>query len=247
MQFDRANATLLATPADIEAIASHVAADGATIPEAWIEGGLGDVETGLDPTATGIAEVVSKPDRSVVIERFDGDLVTLLFVAWDRTGRATISQGASEELLAVTATDLRLLPALLAQALRLRPGTEAPAEAPRHTTVSAIEQILGNGQPAGNGASAGNPNTNGAHTGDELDAAVGEVRHAWRATGSWSGREADRSVTLLSATGGGLWEVSVEAPDSGPVEPTTPVVLRPVGFDTAMVAVGDVVTGRTAA
>ena len=126
MHFDANRATLVASPSEMDALVDHVAEHGADSPiELWIDGGLTNYsgkeggDSVLHPTVMGIAEVLGQPLRSVIIERFDGQIAVPMFVALDGRGRATITEGLGPDSLAVIATDLTLLPTLLSQSLRL--------------------------------------------------------------------------------------------------------------------------------
>ena len=240
--FDRNRATLVASPDDLNALAAHLTATAAdaggstpAVPPGWVEGGLA-VDGRIDPTVAGIVEIVDRPCRSVVLERFDGRIVDLLFVAWDRSGRVVMMDGAGGDRLAITATQFDLLPALLAQAVRLHPRSRPGSAAPIVTTAGAVEAAMTGGEGGGAATAAGH---GGAAT------VLGSLRHAWRVTGSWTGRTSDRSLTVLAAADEGLWVVEHGATEPGSTAGTdTPVRLSPITPAEITRLLGDVVTGR---
>lgn len=226
MQFDRNRSTLTATQQQVDELAQHVASSGTIKPE-WSEAGLTSRTTNeLEPTVAGIVQILGNPTRSVVIEQFDGALVELLFIAWDSNGRATITSGGPDDVLVSTATEIGLLPSLLAQRLRMG-SSEAADGGPLETTAGMFEAALAQ--------------TAEAATNDRLGQVLSALRHGWRASGSWPHQDTDRSVTVFSAGEFGLWKV--DRPLST-MSPDTPVTLEPIDQKTAIALLGDVITGR---
>ncbi len=223
MLFDPIRATLVATDDELEDLAARA--------------GRGDES--LHPTVAGIVVVLGAPARSVVIERFERGLVAPLFVAFDRQGRAVVTDGAGDvagkAALSMTATHLELLPALLSQALRLHTGLPAAGRHPLAATAGQIEAAMAGGEAAG-------------VTEPGLAAVLAEMTHGWRASGCWAEAEIDRSVTVMSAGDKGLWHVDRGTADLGPVPigPDDRLDLRPVTVAEARALLGDVVTGRRA-
>lgn len=246
MYFDRNRATLVASPDDLAALASHLTVTGADdgrpsppVPEAWVDGNIAD-DGRIDPTVAGIVEIVDRPRRSVVLERFDGRVVDLTFVAWDRAGRVVMMDGAGGDRLAITATQFDLLPALLTQAVRLHPRSNPGSGPPIVTTAGAVELAMAGGAPAKSDGAGGD-----GGPASHLATVLGSLRHAWRVTGNWHGRPSDRSLTVLAAADEGLWVVEHGAADAGSTPgPTTPVRLTPITPAEITRLLGDVVTGR---
>jgi len=224
MLFDPIRATLVATDDELAELAARQA-DG------------GEVH----PTVAGIVALLASPRRSVAIERFDHGLVTPLFVAFDERGRAVLTEGAGDDGLAMTATHLELLPALLSQALRLHAGLPGGDRRELVATAAQIEAALA-------GAGGGDAEAPDLPAGDdpELSAVLAAMTHGWRASASWAGAGIDRSATVMSAGDRGLWHVDRGPADHGPapIGPDDRVTLRPVTVAEARALLGDVVTGR---
>lgn len=229
MLFDPIRATLVATDDELVDLTARA--------------GRGDES--LHPTVAGIMAVLGAPARSVVIERFDRGLVAPLFVAFDRQGRAVVTEGAGDvggkAALSMTATHVELLPALLSQALRLHAGLPAASRHPLAATAGQIEAAMAGGAVAGVAGVAGV-----AEPG--LAAVLAAMTHGWRASGCWAEAEIDRSVTVMSAGDEGLWHVDRGAADLGPVPigPDDRLDLRPVTVAEARALLGGVITGRRA-
>lgn len=235
MHFDANRATLVGSTEEIDALVAHVSEHGADSPtEEWVEGGLANQSAAeadqvvLNPTVLGIAEVLGNPKRSVVIERFDGQLVVLSFVAFDESGRTTITEGLGPDELAIIATELTLLPGLLAQQVRL--GASQSKDVNRealNTTAGVIESIFTGETPEGS---------------DELGDVLNSFSHAWRASGSWLGAPTDASLTVLDTGAAGRWVAVPESKEQ--TDETTKVELRQADRGEIMKLLGDVVTGR---
>ena len=252
MYFDRNNATLLASADDLTKLAEFSAASSGAIPADWSEV---NVATGdqLDPTVAGIVDIMNRPLRSIALERFDGESVDVMFIAWDRAGRATMANGVGQDSLSITATQFDLLPALLTQAVRLNPATAPAVRRPITTTAGVVQQAITGanvaGEPAAGQAAASEPvasDANGDASPDQdLVAVLGAIRHAWRASGSWQGKTTDASMTVLSAGDEGLWVVSHDASTPGSqANADTVVQLEPCNPRDISRLLGDVVTGR---
>lgn len=210
-------------------------------PELLAEWGEANMMLGdrLHPTIVGMVGVLSRPTRSVLVERFSRNLVIPLFVAWDDRGRATLTDGIPGGDLLVEATSFDLLPPLLLHTLHVHRGIPAPDRQPVTTNAARLEQILGGEAPdAGGGGEA---------AADPLAPILADLRFAWRASGSWPGEEVDTSVTALSAGATGLWTVTHDAQDRAePPSPDTEVTLTPSNAAELAAKLGDVVTGRVA-
>lgn len=244
MLFDPITATLVATDDELAELTDRA----------------GGGEEGLHPTVAGIVGVLAAPARSVVIERFDGGVVAPLFVAFDQRGRAVLTEGAGgagdaagaaagQPALAMTATHLELLPALLSQALRLHAGLPAPSRPALTATAGQIEAALAVPAPTLPAPAPGAERVEAGGTEvaePRLVEVLGTMTHGWRASGCWGRGETDRSVTVMSCGPHGLWHVDRGPGDHGPVPigPDDRVDLRPVTVAEARVLLGDVVTGR---
>lgn len=242
MYFDKSRATIIGTPTEIDSLAAYsLTHTEGPLEQEWIDGGLAkvagsDQQRSLDPTVAGILEVSAQPIRSVIIERFDGEIVTVSFVSWDSHGRVVMTEGAGEELLALTATEMSLLPSLLAQSLRLSAATIRGVGDPVEVTAAQIDAMF-----TGQAHETGSENSNAEHTG--IEDVLDSFRHAWRASGSWTGEETDTSLTVFSAGEQGLWRVN--RPD-GERSPDMLIGIEPIDRQIAIDALGDVVTGRLA-
>ena len=236
MYFDRNNATLLASADELTKLAEFSASGSDVPPSDWQEMHVASGQK-LDPTVTGIIEIMNRPLRSIALERFDGESVDVMFVAWDRAGRATMANGIGQDSLSITATQFDLLPALLTQAVRLNPTMVTAARPPMVTTAGVVQQAIAGGDlPGADGSAASN---------QDLVAVLGSIRHAWRASGSWQGKTTDTSMTVLSAGDEGLWVVTHEASAPGSqASADTVVELRPCSPADISRLLGDVVTGR---
>ena len=238
MYFDRNNATLLASADDLTKLAEFSAADSGAIPADWQEVNVAAGDR-LDPTVAGIVEIMNRPLRSIALERFDGESVDVMFIAWDRAGRATMANGIGQDSLSITATQFDLLPALLTQAVRLNPSTAPAVRQPITTTAGVVQQAIAGG-PGVDG-----PLVDGETSDEDLVAVLGALRHAWRASGSWQGKATDASITVLSAGDEGLWAVSHDASTPGSqANADTVVRLEPCNPSDISRLLGDVVTGR---
>jgi hypothetical protein len=241
MYFDRNRATLVAGSQQLAELAAHVVggeppADGL---QPWRDANLmaGD---SLDPTVAGLVELLERPVRSVMLEQFDGDLVAVTFVAFDRAGRATIMSGVGDDLLSLTATRFDLLPAMLTQILRLNPDPELAARVPVETTAGAIESVLRGNQATADPQAISDPE---ATSGPEQ--VLGSFRYAWRASGCWQAKQTDTSVTVFQAGPLGLWTVAHDAQTpAATATPDTAVRLEPSSATDITRLLGDVVTGR---
>lgn len=186
---------------------------------------LRDLSTGtrLDERAAQIVRDAVAPHRGVVIEHLAADAAAAIRIGWTSDGGATISTG--DAVVTITGTRLDRLPTLLAQLLRLehRPGDRGRAEL--SITAGDLDDAL-------SGRSPGTP-------------VAGSVDGAWRATGGWIGRPADRSVTVLDGGDDGLWTCASDTDRSDDTDRAVSVHLRPVTPDEALALLGDVVTGRT--
>ncbi len=253
MFFTRSRATLVATADELEALAAFAASvetDEPTAPPLdWFDAGLflldtSDSNTGartpppLDPMARGIIEVLARPLRSVVLERFADGVAELTWVNWDRRGRATMADGVGDGAIAVTATDMNILPALMTQAVQLSVGMPAASGAPITTTAGVIEGLLAGDEQTDLSSLRADPN---------LVVILASIRNAWRASGSWFGQTTDTSVTVFFAGNEGFWVVDQDssAPGSSPT-PETEVRLLPASATDVSRLLGDVVTGRKA-
>jgi hypothetical protein len=151
MFIDRNRAMLLASSEGLDALAARVAADGATPPDPqWFDAGIlrpaGGGEAAspeLEPMVAGIVELVTRPTRSVVLERFADGNGEVTFVNWDTRGRVAVIEGAGEGLVSIVATDLKLLPGRMIHAVGLRTGAPASDRPALTTTAAAIEAVLG--------------------------------------------------------------------------------------------------------
>ncbi len=249
MQFDPIRATLVATDDELAELAAPKTEAGDGVQ--------------LHPTAAGIVALLASPCRSVAIERFDRGLVSPLFVAFDERGRAVLTEGAGHDRLAMTATHLELLPALLSQALRLHAGLSAGDRQEVTATAAQIQAALAgaegaearhdtgaaDAEPGPAGQAAAGPEPTGSLAAAEQDraAVLGAMTHGWRASASWAGADIDRSVTVMSAGDRGLWHVDRGPADHAPlpIGPDDRVTLRPVTAAQARSLLGDVVTGHT--
>jgi hypothetical protein len=248
MYFDRNRATLVAGPQELAELAAHVIggespADGL---QSWRDANVmaGD---SVDPTVAGLVALLERPVRSVMLEQFDGSLVTVTFVAFDRAGRATIMSGVGDDLLSVTATRFDLLPAMLTQILRLNPDPELGARAPVVTTAGVVDAVLQGNDPS----AVGNQPPSPAPVGSGAEAAcgpaevLGSFRYGWRASGCWQAKQTDASITVMQAGPLGLWTVAHDAQTPGTTPtPETEVRLEPSTMADATSLLGDVVTGR---
>lgn len=238
MYFDQNRATLIAQSGDLDELAEFLASPTEQLPEDWIEGGLaihnpGNTQALLNPTVVGIVEIMAAPVRSIVIERFDGQLVTLTFVAFDRRGRATVTEGVGPSEVSVTATDLSLLPALLAQSVRLGANSVAGEPPAIPTTVGVLEHIFSESTEPTNVSD------------DRLRELLGSVQFAWRASGSWPDSDVDSSITVVACGELGLWSVAAESPSEDEPSPAMPITLTPTNRKLVLEKLGDVVTGRS--
>lgn len=247
MYFDKSNATLLASADDLDQLTEYLATSADTrdslaidIAE-WEEANIADAGM-IYPTVAGIVEIMHRPARSIAIERFDGELVDISFVAWDRKGRAVTTQGVGGDSLAMTATHFELLPALLSQTVRLNPKSTQDNRAPLLTTAKAVDQAL-KAKPATQAKDSG------GSLDDETVSApldiLGSFVHSWRATGSWQARTADISLTVIDAGAKGLWRIERDSVEPG-TQPTPEMEVRLIPCTGHQVTskLGDVVTGR---
>jgi len=250
MDYDPIRSCLLATPDELEELSGLVAAgaDPAVI-DTWLEAGLvatADVgcsgeQTLVHPTLAGIAALLGRPDRTITIERFsptagDGQ-VAVMFLSWDRQGRCIINDGVGNDQLLVTASQVRLLPGLLSQALRINPDAPTSALAPFSTTAAAVAGVF---EPDAN------PTTDEpANTSDAIDLSfIGDLSHAWRATGAWANQHPDSSLTVFNSISQGLWSLSHSAAAGGSrPSPETAVELNPLSPASVLQQLGRVVTG----
>jgi len=240
MMYDPIRATLAIEGDNLEKLAAVVEAGGGLeeLGQEWHEAGviIGDE---LLATVRGIVEILQRPARSIMIERFSQGFVVPLFVAWDGKGRATLTDGTPDGQLVIEATSFDLLPSLLMQALHLHSGlVPVSGREAVTTTAGVLEAII-------------NPDSElarEARTDDELAALrpiVAEVDFAWRVSGSWPGQPTDTSITAISAGSEGLWTVVHDAQDRTQ-EPSadTVVHLVPATVTELTAKLGDVVTGR---
>lgn len=184
--------------------------------------------TGLNPVAAGLVEVAVAPARSVVLERFDGESLTPLFVGWRPDGRATTSTPDAEGAVVVSATEFALLRDQLRQWLGILDREVPAGRASVVTDTSVIDAAV-----SARGVRA---------TGDEaLDAILENWRLAWRANGNWAERPVDTSVTIVDAGTQGWFRVD-HPPRTG--EETVDVTLVPLDLAAVIEVLGDVVTGR---
>ena len=184
--------------------------------------------TGLHPVAAGLVEVAVAPARSVVLERFDGESLTPLFVGWRPDGRATTSTPDADGAVVVSATEFTLLRDQLRQWLGIL-DREIPAErVPVVTDTSVIDAAVSMRGVRATGAAA-------------LDAVLEGWRLAWRANGSLAERGVDSSVTVVDAGAQGWFRVD-HPPRTG--DETVDVTLVPLDLAGVLEVLGDVVTGR---
>lgn len=181
----------------------------------------------VEPMAAGIVGVVAAPHRSVVVERFDGRTLDPLTVWWRRDGHAALGMLADGgAALDLQATQLELLPALLAQALALGPRPPVPEPITVTTTTAVLDGAFG-------------PDGEVGDLDDEhLEAIAGGWQRSWRATGSWvvADAAADPELAVVDAGVAGLWEVDRGA--DGVVR------LHARTVHEVLDRLGDVVTGR---
>ena len=207
----------------------------------WSEAGV-MVGDALHPTVRGIVEVLTRPARSVVIERFCQNVVQPLFVAWDLKGRATLTEGIPGGTTTVQATSFDLLAPLLMQALHLHRNMPAPDDRTPVTTTAGAMASLFESEPHHTDDQPGDH--------DDLSEVLADLRFAWRASGGRPGAEIDTSVTALSAGPLGLWTVTGSARTTGTgrpsMSPDAPVVVEPTTLAELTSLLGDVVTGRAA-
>jgi hypothetical protein len=230
MRYDRFDMTLHATVDELMQLVEHQIGDRPA-PADWDDAGVTIAGT-VHPAVAQIARIATLPRRVTAIERFDIEPAATLHVGWDERGRAVLTTVTGDAVV-ITATRLELLPALLAQKLRI--GEPVAPDAPTErelvmTTAGAIDTAI---------ASI-------AEHGSARDALsmLGSFVGAWRVTGGWSGRPVDRTLTVLDAGPRGLWSVEVLSDAPHPSD-ACEVVLRPIGHHDAIALVGDVVTGRT--
>lgn len=176
----------------------------------WGEAGI-VVGSQLHPVVAGLAKVAIAPHRAVAIERLTEHGIAPLHIGWESNGRATLTEAGRDGEVAITATHLELLPALVLQALRFRPGAVVPGRAPVRVETDDLA---------------------------DLPVAIGQVRHAWRATGSWQAASADGSATVVDAGERGLWFGEPDPHDGHSL------ILVPAPPDDVVDRLGDIVTGR---
>ena len=257
IELDQRQRRLRLPPSQLGALAQLATAQQrADIPDHWVDAGIvADGE--VHPIAAAVALVAVAPDRAIAIERLAGASIAPLMVGWDRFGRATMTEhepaddgrvdgeeretdseaaeggAAGDGHLTITATHFELLPALLLQAVGLFPDHPAAAGDRIDTTAGVIDDAIADLARGGVFGSLEAP--------DALIAVLEHGETVLRATGSWAGRPADTSITLLLAGTRGVW--LVERDDPTPSRDTV-VQLVPSDVATAAALLGDVVTGR---
>lgn len=252
MYYDRNRATLHLTRSQLKELL-HASASGNVVdaPPEWEDGRV-LLDGEIDPIVASIARVALNGDRTVVIERFDGDEVAPVWLAWDRAFRATVTEQGVRSAggdaptdddveMAITATQFELLPGLVRQLVRLHPRLPVAKRSALTTTAGVIDDILlafaaGDDPPASGATWASDP---------DLAAVLGASSHAWRASGNWRTQPTDNSMTVLDASTEGLWIINRPAPDA-PADRETPVTLLPATPEEVTARLGDVVTGRAA-
>jgi hypothetical protein len=226
MRYDRFDMTLHATVDELMQLVEHQSGHRPA-PAHWDDAGVTIAGT-VHPAVAQITRIATLPRRVTAIERFDVEPAATLHVGWDERGRAVLTTVTGETVV-ITATRIELLPALLAQRLRIGPAVPTTERDLVMTTFGAIDgaitSIADHGTPRG-----------------ALDL-LGSFVGAWRVTGGWSGRPVDRTVTVLDSGPRGLWSVEVIGSVPQPTD-ASEVVLRPIGHADAIALVGDVVTGR---
>lgn len=231
VDFDRNRARLTLTSEDLRALVRLATNtdDPTTAGRRWTDAAV-VVDGVVDPVAAAMALVAVEPHRAIALERFDGATSASLYVGWDPAGRVTITEAADGDHLAITATHRELLPALLLQALRIHPDLPSPDRVPLVVPARLVDAAL-----AGRSSEGGDRSVP-----DELRAVMDAFSHGWRATGSWRGRAADDTMTVVDTGTLGLWMVT--ATDDEQV-----IHLGPVTVAEAVARLGDVVSGRTRA
>jgi hypothetical protein len=229
MRYDRFDMTLHATVDELMQLVEHQVGDRPA-PAHWDDAGVTIAGT-VHPAVAQITRIATLPRRVTAIERFDVEPAATVHVGWDERGRAVLTTITGDAVV-ITATRLELLPALLAQMLRLGPPVSPTERELVMTTAGAIDAAIA--------SIADRDRSDGA-----LDALgmLGSFVGAWRVTGGWSGRPVDRTLTVLDAGPRGLWSVEVLSDAPHPSD-ASEVVLRPIGHHDAIALVGDVVTGR---
>lgn len=201
--------------------------DDPDVPADLVEAGLVDESGRVEPLVAAMATLAVAPVRATVIERFDGTVMKPLFVAWGASGRATLSEPDPQGNVVVTATQLRLVPALLLQWTNLQTRPEPGGRDPIVTTTGDLDALLRPDQATAVPA--------------RLDDLADAWRLAWRATGSWGEHDADLSLTVVDAGADGVWVVDHPPRPAGQ---DVPVTLEPVTVARTTELLGDVVTGR---
>ncbi len=244
MDYDPIRSCVTATAAELETLSSLVAAGAdPAVVDTWLEAGLVATEPGDDeqstlihPTLAGIASLLGRPDRTITIERFaaaaDGGHVDVIVVAWDRHNRCIITEGVGDDRLLVTASQMKLLPALLSQALRINPDSltsELPAVS---TTAAAVAAVF---DPKGK-----------ANTTTEGLEFVAHISHAWRATASWVDQGTDSWLTVFHSAAEGFWSLGHNTAVGEALVPDTLVELSPLGPAEVLHRLGQVITGSAA-
>lgn len=237
--FDELRSTLHLNGSALEALTTPASPEEASELAVGLAGSSGLRDGHPIPTMLGIVDVLARPARSTLIERFVDGAVSLLFVSTDTAGRYILTDPQPElDETKVMATSLSLVPALLRQSLRLHGAHTTSAIGPISTSVQNLDDIL-SGQLA--------PSSS-APAGQALTAIADQMQHAWRASGSWADAPTDSSMTVLAAGSEGLW--SVEHPEQrigGTPQRDTEVMLTPRSSDEVIARLGDVVTGRKTA
>ncbi|MBY5161279.1 hypothetical protein [Salsipaludibacter albus] len=226
---ERGDARLTVPNERLVDLAQLATGTASAVPEDLVDAGLVDPDGTVEPLVAAMATLAVAPVRATVVERFDGTVMKPLFVAWGAGGRATLSEPDAQGNVVVTATQLRLVPALLLQWTNLQARAEPEGRSPLTTTAHDLDALLrpGDGRPVP----------------AALDRLADAWRLAWRATGSWGEHDADTVVTVVDTGTDGVWVVD-HPPRSG--DEDVPVTLEPVTVARATELLGDVVTGRRA-
>lgn len=235
MDYDPIRSTVLATTEELDQL-SRLINDGLdlTDTETWRQAGFLETEAVSDGQATvlvhpvlaGIAMLVARPTRSVIVERFAEGLVAVLFVSWDQSGRAIVTEGTDDDRLLITATQLKLLPGLLSQSLRINPDAPTSPMQKVTTTAADIGSLFDAGAPA---------------SGDDGIGFMADISHGFRASAS----NPNASLTVFYSVTEGFWSVRHGDQVAGAtVSPKTKVTLEPLSPGDVLGRLGDVITGR---
>ena len=189
LRYDPNHALLQIAPDDLTTLVGTLTGRTpvSALDERWERAGI-VVDGAIHPTVAEMVRLVLAPHRQLTIDRNEGRTINRLSVGWERSGRATITDGGPDGRMSVTATRFELLPALLLHAVRLHGEVPHPAgRQPIVTTARTIDTWFAAG-PGGERDTSG-----------PLARLLDHWSHAFHAVGAWRGAAVDRALRVVHA------------------------------------------------